>query len=155
MPAHRHTKPLNSIPLLLLLLFVVKKACTYYMSQAFFGRFDENSGPKKTQVFTQTQVKFAVKLRFSAIFSWNRSLNWQKFPKFTLFGPENSGLSWKNSGPKFQNSGFPESAHQIKARKPSKKKPGLYNRQWFSWMLLSISQEVRLRPVHSTRPSIY
>ena len=35
----------------------------------FFGRFDENSGPKKTQVFTQTQVKFALKLRFSAIFS--------------------------------------------------------------------------------------
>ena len=80
----------------------------YGKSGFSFGRFDENSGPKKTQVFTQTQVKFALKLRFSAIFSLNLSQNWQKFPKITLFRPQNSGLSWKNSGPKFWNSGFPE-----------------------------------------------
>ena len=33
----------------------------------FFVHLDQNSGPTKTQVFTKTQTKFAVKLRFSKL----------------------------------------------------------------------------------------
>ena len=113
--------------------------------QAFFSLFGGNSGPKKTQVLTETQPIFrktqpnfsktqisgifkeknpqqnflSVQLRFSALFKSMKLRSRDK--KLSYFKPKTQVKTEKNSGQKLKNSGFRDFPRVQRQKKCEKK----------------------------------